>query len=500
MTDGRRKPAPDGGPPDGGPPPADGIGELPPIDGGDPDGETSPGHDPWLPELPDGGAADDPADDLTERQLRAFAEDLADFEEPAGDDPEDGAATEPCDPGSFEESRPWSTAEEEPPALDDDWFDDGADGPTADDPADALDAPETAAGSDPGDGDEEEARGLLDAEAAAFDADGSDDGWLRGDLESEYLGPARGRVLCAAFVSGALVAAGDGVYRLGADGLLHRCDEEEDEIGSIGVAVIGGAAFLGTAERGILRVHDLGRRLVPVGLPEAAGAPGPCRVVAQEGATGGGRLLALTGAGRLFASGDLGGSFGGPLLPERCLAVVAAGAGEAVVALVERGARAELLESRDLEKWSRIALPEPVAAIALKAPLSIAAGGGLLAIAAGVDGAGLFVSMDGGATFSRIPGLERVTALAVDPREPGWMAAATYRPWERVGEVRTSRDAGATWRTAFFTGLAGEREEACEDAGRVLSLRVEGEDGGVLVAVAGDGVYTARLPGRGSPH
>jgi hypothetical protein len=511
MTDRPQRPKADDGEPL-----ADGIGELPPIDGGDPD--AAPEADEPLEEpagaADDGAAWDDPADGFSEEQLRAFSEELGDFEEAGAPDPGDEDELAPLDLDGFDEQEEWPDGADDPSALDDDWFDDGpeveeavddggADGPVGDDGEDALGALAGAGEQafDEGEEEDEEAeeRELLEA-AAEMSADAGDaaDAWGGGDLDVQYLGPVRGAVAGAAIVSGAALAAGDGLYRLGADGLLHRYDDEEEELGALTIAAVDEAVFIGTGERGVLRAVGFGRSLVQVEIP-SAGEPFSCRVFAQR-TSAGVRLVALTGGGRLFASDDLGRSFRGPLLEHRCLAALPVEGEESLLALVARGGEAELLESADLESWSRIALPEPVAALALDAPVSIAAGGGVLAIALDCPSPPLFTSIDKGASFNEIAAVKDVTALAVDGREPGWIAAATYRLEEDVGIVRTSRDAGATWRTAFVTGLAEEREEPCAERGRVVSLSVEGEDTRLLVAVAGDGVYTAELPERGVSH
>jgi hypothetical protein len=115
-------------------------------------------------------------------------------------------------------------------------------------------------------------------------------------------------------------------------------------------------------------------------------------------------------------------------------------------------------------------------------------------------GAPLHVSIDRGGSFAAIPAVTGVTAIAVDAHEPGWIAAATWDHEAGTGAVRVSRDGGKTWRTAFETGSAEEREEPVYRPGRVTWLAVVGETCRRLIAVTGEGAYSAPLPDGAAAH
>ncbi len=502
MTDDAKLPAPE----DDDTPPAPELDALPPIDGGDPE--------PALDDRAFGVEPDDEAssalaagaedDDLDEVRLRAFAEELDDFEPPfpGGDEPADEIGREGLD--ALDEEVEWGDDDGPAAPLDDTWFENEPDpGALDDDGAEGLLAPEEEhlpePPPEPDLGPDED----LAADGGA-DAEGDDVG-APGELEARYLGPARGLVTGVAFVDGAPLAAGDGLYRLGADGLLHRYDAEE-EIGAIAIAAAGDDVFIGTAQRGLLRARGFGGALAPLGVPRSLRGQDDARdgtiafrlFALLRG--GGVRLVGLTGGGRLLSSDDGGASWSGLAEGTRCTAACPVEGEDGLLALAVEAGGAFLLALHGDGQPARIALPDAFAAAALESPINLAAGGGVVALAVDRPGTPLLVSIDRGARFSEIRAVVGVTALAVDPREPGWIAAAQYRGNSDLGTIRTSRDGGATWRTAFTVGRAEEREERDRGRGRVASLAVVGEDARLLVAVAGDGVYTAPLPGRRAPH
>jgi hypothetical protein len=453
------------------------IDALPPLDGGDSDlavDEQVISLEGGADDGDESGSESRRDDAPSEEELRAFCEELGDFEEAIGDGG-DGAVLDPGDDLSLEEDDAWG-GDDGPPPLDGAWFDDEP---------------------DPGSPEE----------------DGGDEGPLvedevelpekPPDLEARYLGPVRGRVFGLAFVDGAPLAVGDGLYRLGADGLLHRYDAE-DELAALTAAAAGDDVFLGTERRGLLRAKGFGQKLVPFNgwCASSRGASSGISVSfrAFAMATGGGtRLVGLTGEGHLFASDDLGRSWRGPIVDRRCTAAVPVEGEEALLAFAAHGDEVALLEISFDGSARRIPLPPKVAAAALGARVFVAAGGGVVAVAVDAPDSPLYTSIDRGARFAEIPAVTGVTAIAVDAHEPGWIAAAVHHPSKGASGVLTSCDGGATWRTAFALGRAEEREEPSEAGERVTALSVA-DGGALLAAITGDGVYTAKLPDRRAAH
>jgi len=449
------------------------LGDLPPLD----DGDVEP---PSPDELGDLVGADDLDDDgaigFDDVSAEAFARELFDFEDsPQGDDI-DRVDEFTSDEELDEADEGWANGEVGEP-LDDSWFDD--------DP-----------GAEPLDDDGGAEGPIAEPDDMVGDADEGP--------EVQYLGPVRGRVAGVAVVDGALLAVGDGLYRVGADGLLHRYDVE-DEIDAVSVYAAGSAILIGTERRGLLRAEGFDPSLAPLGVwldarrAAERGLPGAFAVFGQrlEGRLW---LAGLTGEGELLASDDEGRTWRGPLDEGRCLAIAPWEGEASILAIVD----AE--EGPALHQWDgRGGGRRPFSGCQLAASdraskISIAAAGGVIAVGSDRPGAPLRVSMDRGESFSEVTAVTGVTAIAVDAHEPGWIAAATCDPDEGVGAVRVSRDGGKTWRTAFTTGRAEEREEPVYRPGRVVSLTVVGDDVRLLCAATGEGVYSAPLPGVAAAH
>jgi hypothetical protein len=447
------------------------LGELPPLDDGDlePDAAAETAGAVGAEDPEDDGALglEDPAADL-------FADALAEFEEAVAEEGggEDGGA--PISADEIEEEEGWAEGAEPAAPLDDPWFDE----------------------HDEGDGTEED-DGAEGPVGGAEDAQPDD----LPETDAAYLGPVRGRAVAVAVVGGALLAVGDGLYRVGADGLLHRFDTGED-LDAVSVLAVGGRALVGTERQGLLRLDGID------------GAPGPCGVrlgsgraneralsgafvvvgaVAEHGAP----LLALAEDGELLASDDGGETWRSALPGRRCLAATPWEGDAAILALVDGEGGPALLRGDERGEWRCLAGGCPLTSADRAAGFSIVAAGGVIGLGSDRAGAPLFVSIDGGARFAELRSVTGVTALAVDAHEPGWIAAATWSPVAGTGTVRASRDGGKSWRVAFTTGGAEEREEPVSRPGRVSRLAVIGGVGGRrLVAVTAEGVYAFQLEDR----
>ena len=449
------------------------LGDLPPLD----DGELEPATaDELVTLIGVEEIEDDGAIGLEEFSTDAFAEELGDFEEAAQADDVDGVDAFASE-AELDEEEGWADVGDPSAPLDDPWFDE-------EDGGDELEDDGGAEGP------------IGEADDAFQDEDQEPD--------AQYLGPVRGRITGVAVVDGALLAAGDGLYRAGADGLLHRYDSE-DEIDAVSVYAAGAAVFLGTERRGLLRAEGFDRAPTPFGVwldprcQTGRGLSGAFTVFGErlEDRL---RLTGITGERELLASEDGGNTWRGPLTERPCLAAAPWEGEASVLALVDEEGGPSLLRSDGQWAWRRVEAPCPIKSADRAAKISIAAAGGVIAVGSDRLGAPLYVSLDRGGRFAEILAVTGVTAIAVDAHEPGWIAAATWDPEEGTGAVRVSRDGGKTWRTAFETGRADEREEPVYRPGRVTWLAVVGDSCRRLVAVTGEGAYSAPLPGDAAKH
>jgi len=449
------------------------LGELPPLDDGGLEPDTA---DELVDLIGVEETEDDGATGLEDFSVDAFVEELGDFEEAARADDIDGVDAFASE-AELDEEEGWADVGDPAVPLDDPWFDEEDDG-------DGLE-------------DDGGAEGPIEgAEEALRDEEQEPD--------AQYLGPARGRVAGVAIVDGALLAAGDGLYRIGADGLLHRYDSE-DEIDAVSVYAAGTAVFLGTERRGLLRAAGFERAPTPFGVwidprcPTERVLPDALMIFGErlEDRL---RLIGVTGAGELLASEDGGSTWRGPLAERPCLAVAPWEDDASVLALVDEEGGPALLRSDERWTWRLLEAPCPIGSADRTAKISIAAAGGVIAVGSDRRGAPLYVSLDRGGRFAEIRAVTGVTAIAVDAHEPGWIAAATWDPDKGTGAVRVSRDGGKNWRTAFETGRAEEREEPVYRPGRVSWLAVVGDVSRRLVAVTGEGAYSAPLPYDAAAH
>jgi hypothetical protein len=330
-------------------------------------------------------------------------------------------------------------------------------------------------------------------------------------LERQFLGPIDGLVEAVAVSGGAVVGAGDGLFVLGADGMLHRAAERLSGQGN-SICVHGDHTFVGTDTAGALRFGVRGQEATPInswnavwlGERQLDGRVTTSIRLAGQPVDDGFRLLGLTGEGQLFASLDLGRTWVGPLSAGKCLSVVAVDGTEEAVALIGGpGADPSLVVSADLQQWREIPTPPALSAAARTGEVRLAASE--LTILAAVEDrtAPLLCSLDRGQSWGEISALTGVTALAVDPGDPGWIAAATHDPDRDLGLVRISEDGGKIWRTAAITGRERSRRGrsgSTEIHGMVTCLIVDVGRTRRLFAVTGEGVHQIALARGGLTH
>ncbi len=437
--------------------------------------------------------------------------------------------------GVDDEEDEWSGGENDSSAaLDDDWFVDDEelegelDGDDAEGPLDDsnVDLNEHRANwddlgdeTDGGDADEE----ILDVmERLGIDLPGVQDdtnidvapGMRPGVLlDRQFLGPAKGSLTAAAFAGGSPVAVGDGLFVLGADGMLHPTIESQrlGETVATSVCAHGESIFIGTRIGGALVTRDKGRTLTAINSWYTHGLGRDTRTSVDRLSTrfeihgrtyqNGYRLIGRTGEGQVFVSTDEGRTWHGPLIGDRCLALATvAGDGE-LVAIVDTAEQISLVKFEGVEEVARLSIPESLA--------NAVADGGVL-LGAGVDTFMIasppvmpHCSLDGGQTWSPVEGIGGVTALAFDPEDPGWIAAATHNSSQGLGVVRFSEDSGRNWSTAITLGGGGSTDPGlpAEQRGRILQLVVDDEARARrVIAVTAHGLYQLTLARPGISH
>jgi len=374
-------------------------GLSPKDDGGDPfDDETGEGD--VLPDLPEGGAEsgwlgdsedaaglDIGAADLVGSEEDDLMSDLDDADLPADD---------------FDLSR-----EESRVALDG-----GEEGPAADD--ETLDE----AGLPRLDADDD---GVLDDPDSFFDEDLGAPAPGTWSTPWERLGApltvAATRALARA--PRGVVAAGRELMRIDLEGTVeHLPARGLGGADATGVELLGDSVFVTTDNGGLFVSHDGGTSFAQTSAwrvhvrPEEAAA-GFDVVVA-------GRILwGRTGQGTLLCSNDQGETWSVDDVEGFVRAVAVDSTGRCVV-LVQVLRASEILR-RGPDGWERTPLPADLWPGDLTGRATLAAGEGTLAVA--LEGVGVFRALEGGA-WSRIPGTEAVTSMALLDDSSGTLVVA----------------------------------------------------------------------------
>ncbi len=320
-------------------------------------------------------------------------------------------------------------------------------------------------------------------------------------IESQFLGPLLGSPAAIDMTRDGPLVVGDGIFRTGADGMFHRL-ESSPTIRANSVCSTGNTVFIGTKRHGALMMSDNDGRMRPINGWNHPGGETDSGLVdtsfAVMGQQVGDRyqLIGCARAGQIFMSTDLGRTWSAPLTEGSCLAACVVQGTTSVLVLESLAGKNRVIRSDNLAKWRQIPLPADIAHAVSHGPTRLAACEGTILIAVDAPSVPLFCSMDNGGTWFESEATTRVTAMALDPEDPGWIAAAAHRADDDLGMVRICRDGGRTWNTVLVTGR--ERHVSENDAdgksrtvahGRVLDLAVVTDAGRTLYVVANEGVH-----------
>ncbi len=332
-------------------------------------------------------------------------------------------------------------------------------------------------------------------------------------LESHFLGPIDAVTTAAALVDGKPIGVGQGLFALGADGLLHQVPDSKSLADSMATSICShqGVMFIGTQFGGAVITRDHGRTYETINNWHSLGFDEPDQQVNPPISTpfyltgqpigSGYRIIGRTGNGQLFVSDSEGQRWSGVAMPWHCLAVTPIKGTADVIALFESNKGAQLVRSTDLKEWKKLRLPDDFSQIAPHAPLSLDASNETIVIAADDSLSSLIRSLDGGETWTAIDAVRSATAVALDSENPGWIAAAVHQSMRNQGVVRISEDGGTSWQTALITCAVDHEETALppptddgdEGSGRVDALHIEIGRTQQIIAVTPGGIYKTVL-------
>ncbi len=320
-------------------------------------------------------------------------------------------------------------------------------------------------------------------------------------IESQFLGPLRGSPAAIDMTRDGPFVVGNGIFRAGADGMFHR-SESSSSIQANSVCSTGNTIFIGTRRHGALVMSGSDGRMRPINgwnHPGTETDSGPVDTsFAIMGQKVGDRyqLIGCAKAGQIFMSADLGRTWSASLTEGSCLAACVVQGTTSVLVLESLAGKNRVIRSDDLLKWHQITLPADIAHAVGHGPTRLAACEGTILIAVDAPSVPLFCSMDNGDSWFESEATTRVTAMTLDPEDPGWIAAAAYRADDDLGMVRICRDGGRTWNTVLVTGRERHANEDDTNGksktvarGRVLDLAVVTDAGRTLYVVANEGVH-----------
>ncbi len=319
--------------------------------------------------------------------------------------------------------------------------------------------------------------------------------------ESQFLGPLLGSPAAIDVTRDGSLVVGDGVFRKGADGMFHR-SESSTTIRANSVCSTRNAVFIGTVRHGALVMTGSDGRMRPIngwnhpGTETDSGPVDTSFAVMGQQVGDRYRLIGCAKAGQIFMSTDLGRTWSAPLTRGSCLTTCVVQGTTSVLVLENLEGKNRVIRSDDLVKWNQVPLPVDIAHAVSHGPTRLAACEGTILIAVDAPSVPLFCSMDNGGSWFESEATTRVTAMALDPEDPGWIAAAAYRADDDLGVVRICRDGGRTWNTVLVTGRERHADEDDVDEkgrtvrrGRVLDLAVVTNAGRTLYVVANEGVH-----------
>lgn len=285
---------------------------------------------------------------------------------------------------------------------------------------------------------------------------GSDSAAFHRGVEFQFLGPLDGTAVSLSAQGENLVAVGDGVYLMGADGLMHNI-LTTPEITGTSATGYREMTFIGTRRHGVMVMVGTDPRLrslndwysLDMDEPLKAGTIETAFTVMGQRFEGGFRLLGADGSGRLFESRNAGTTWRGPLPRGRCVGITAVGDTDDVAGIFIEDGTPGLAMSRDLDTWTSVPIPSRLRELLADGRSSIAAATGTIAVAPLRSDAGIFITLDGGESWREAGVVLGGTAVAVDPQDPSWLAVAGRDPSTGNCAVRVSGDGGFLWNTAL---------------------------------------------------
>ena len=117
----------------------------------------------------------------------------------------------------------------------------------------------------------------------------------------------------------------------------------------------------------------------------------------------------------------------------------------------------------------------------------------------------LYRSFDRGKSWTAVEALRGLSAVALDPENPGWIAVALHQATRDMGLVRVSADGGLSWQTVLITGNQGNGgvpADLADDTPRakIRQLIVNVDHNCEIVAVTLGGLYKVVLAGQDVHH
>lgn len=324
-------------------------------------------------------------------------------------------------------------------------------------------------------------------------------------VDVQYIGPKGGRAVALTSLGDSLVVVGDGVYMMGADGMVHEL-ATTPEIEATSVVGHREMTYIGTRRNGVVTLTGSDPRLRPLNdwysldmqEPVKAGMIETSFSLVGHDLDGRLRLVGTDGSGRIFESLDEGATWKGPLDLGRCLGIAPVGDTPQVIAAFQEGKNLSLRASEDLVSWTHVPISRPMEGFGTGPSMALAAATGTIALAPGEDDTGLFVTLDDGISWREARSLHRVSAVAIDPQDPSWLAAAGRDPGSGLVAVRVSGDGGTTWNTAII--LDEEREDEARGERRVEQLKVVSGSHRILYVVETGGVHQVTITSRHTSH